>query len=470
MTYINPKNQQMPPPEDALGDSDMEVYYEEFDEELGEFGGEAAGPAIPSTPTEMRAFLSGLVEQGRISQEEYRRYLGQVNRAAAYSEEARLQEFSKIYQELAPALGADGEDNDPDAPKVTREQIVDLMNDIQSGQVKPVDDNMTKEQAVATLNQALQDEKANNSTRAAAEFREVLEAVGGPEAIDPVNIAASQLGAPPTSIDKDGTLRYDGRAEEGSPDLNLRAPGDRSKVVVDNATTVTLTPKNSTDEVTIREEGNYYVVEMDGDTFKVNKDAKLNIVSDHVSGDVDNENGNLTFGASNSKTRKYFSPAKLQEMSEKILSGAQKVDQDTPLKYGQDNERASAILKDMAAAMAETDPEKRKELWGAVAEKLNLLATNKNYTGEYKGYQNDVAQLVFNMVYDALGEDGFKDALKQGLIPKDIASNLALRLTVKADENLSEDFVNAGNNGPGWTHQMSADFLTTNSAEPASGT
>ncbi|MCC6273758.1 MAG: hypothetical protein IT572_09865, partial [Deltaproteobacteria bacterium] len=154
MTYVTPKNQQIPPPEDSLGDSDMEVYYEEFDEELGEFGGEAVGPSIPSTPTEMRAFLSGLVQQGRISQEEYQRYLGQVNRAAAYSEEARLQEFSKIHQELAPALGAGGEDYDPDAPKVTREQIVDLMNDIKSGQVKPVDDSMTKEQAVATLNQA----------------------------------------------------------------------------------------------------------------------------------------------------------------------------------------------------------------------------------------------------------------------------------------------------------------------------
>ncbi len=460
MTYVTPKNQQMPPPEDSLGDSDMELYYEEFDEEMGEFGGEA-GPSIPSTPTEMRAFLSGLVQQGRISQEEYQRYLGQVNRAAAYSEEARLQEFSKIHQELAPALDAGGEDYDPDAPKVTREQIVDLMNDIKSGQVKPVDDSMTKEQAVATLNQALQDEKANNSTRAAAEFREVLEAVGGPEAIDPVNIAAGQLGAPPTSIDKDGTLRYDGHAEGGSPDLNLRAPGDRSKVVVDNATTVTLTPKNSSDEVSLSEEGDYYVVQMGNDTFKVHKDAKLNILSDHVTGSVDNEDGNLTVGASSATSTKYMDPAKLAEWSEMLSSAAQGVEQNTPLKYDIDNQEAAKILREFSKAMGETDPKKRKEAWETVSDALSRLSTGSDYSDDYKkGFANDVAQLIFNVLYDKFGEAGLKNALKQGIIPSDIAANLATQLTLKAGENTTDDWKNAGGGGPGWTHQTSADFLT----------
>lgn len=462
MTYVTPKNQQMPPPEDSFGDdSDMEVFYEEFDAELGEFGGETAGPSIPSTPTEMRAFLSGLVQQGRISQEEYQRYLGQVNRAAAYSEEASIQEFSRIHQELAPALGAGGEDYDPDAPKVTREQILDLMNDIKSGQIKPVDDSMTKEQAVAALNQALQDEKANNSTRAAAEFREVLEAVGGPEAIDPQNIAAEQLGAMPTSIDKNGTIRFDGHATEGSPDLNLKAPGNRSKVVIDNAANVTLTPKNKSDEVTLSEEGDYYVVQMGNDTFHVNKDAKLKILSDHVSGSVSNEDGNISVGADSATSGKYMDPEKLADWAAKLGSAAQGIEQNKPLKYDIDNREAVNILNSFAAAMGETDPKKRKEAWESVSDALSRLSTGSDYSTDYKkGFANDVAQLVFNVLFDKFGgEAGLKDALKLGIIPSDIAASLATQLTVKASENTSDDWKNAGGGGPGWTHQASADFL-----------
>lgn len=70
-----------------------------------------------------------------------------------------------------------------DAADVTSQQISDLMQDIESGKVKPVDSELSSEQCVAILKQALQNENAKQETRAAEEFMQVLEAVGGQEGI-----------------------------------------------------------------------------------------------------------------------------------------------------------------------------------------------------------------------------------------------------------------------------------------------
>lgn len=69
------------------------------------------------------------------------------------------------------------------AEDVTSQQISELMQDIQSGQVKPVDSELSSEQCVTILKQALQNENSKQETRAAEEFMRVLEAVGGQEGV-----------------------------------------------------------------------------------------------------------------------------------------------------------------------------------------------------------------------------------------------------------------------------------------------
>ena len=445
MTYI--RNTQSTSTYDLQDDPAIELEEEYFDD------GSYEGEVEPLSAVEVKSRLNELLQAQQISKVEYDRLIGKLNHSVVYSPQKQQEILAIIDGEISSSKDSGG-DSFAAAEDVTSRQISDLMAQIKDGQVKPIDGELSSEQCVKILKQAMKDEKSNQGSRAAEEFMQVLDAVGGIEAIDPKNLAASKLGEMPSSVDKD-SIYFD----ESGATLNLKAPCDESEVFVDNASNVTLAPKNSSDEVKISEEGDYYVVKMGGDTFKINKDAKLNIVSDQVTGDVSNEGGNIKVGTSGSKN--YLNPAKLKELSGLISASAQKVASERPLKhYDFDNDQAVKIIEAMAKAMGETNPKKRQEAWESAADILGHFSTQTEYVNEAgKAYVNDVAQLVFNVLYDKMGEEGLKYALKQGLIPESIATNLASQLLVVEAENTNFDWQNAGGGGPGWTHRTSADFL-----------
>src|SRR5262249_41280076 len=127
---------------------------------------------------------------------------------------------------------------------------------------------------------------------------------------------------------------------------------------------------------------------------------------------------------------------------------------------------ANQVLSDMAAAMQETDPAKKQQLWStAMAE---LQQTSKEFKDATD--LNDVGQMIFNVLYSQLGESGLQEALSNGYIPANFANTLAGYITASPDENLNSDaHDNAGGTPTGWNHQESGDFLRNN-LPPSSST
>jgi hypothetical protein len=501
----------------------------------GDGSGDSSG-GVPQTADDMRSYLLDLRNSGQITQSEYTKYLKQVNAAVGLSPSGMQTAFTKICGDISAKQtantgggdssgtgdvtgdGGDGSGTGDQPPEVSRGDIKTLLNEVQNGTVKPQDGGtLSQSDILKILNQALRDEDAGKTGNAASEYAQVVEALGGQEAIDPKTLAEKSLGETPTSIDSDGTIHFDGHDENGNPELSLKAPGDSSKVVVDNATEVTLTPKNSGDPVTVSEEGNYYVIQMGNDTFKINKDANINIISDHVTGTVDSKDSHITVGASESTSTTLANQNAQADLGNKLAGAADKIgsvtyttDQDPSTSpfgsglvggggYGMgtmgmmtspfntkansqgftygvgwhgDNaykgpgseqeaadeaKKAKEVIGLMADALNEKDPSKRSDKWDQVFDAMSRIM-NEDTEG---GHINNIGQLIFNVVYGELGEEGFKNALQQGLIPSNIANKLGELLNAKPEENsdMTNEITTYQIGGPNMTHGDSIDFL-----------
>ncbi len=128
-------------------------------------------------------------------------------------------------------------------------------------------------------------------------------------------------------------------------------------------------------------------------------------------------------------------------------------------------EGVKRILGLMADAIAEKDPSKREKLWQLASDSMS-----QSMKGE-SARTSDESQLMFNVLYGELGEEGLKKALQSGLIPADFAKNLASNL--EANSAATDDLQNEISDyqtGGGLTHGQSADLLKKNSADsPDSG-
>src|SRR5262249_3779338 len=128
--------------------------------------------------------------------------------------------------------------------------------------------------------------------------------------------------------------------------------------------------------------------------------------------------------------------------------------------------KAKSILNEVADAMKESDPKKRADAWKKAEDDLNNLYSD----GADPGNVNDIAQTVFNAMYDALGDKDFKDTFqKLDLIPPDFATALSTMIGLLPGENTNNDAKDHSYGGPGWTHQRTMDWLKENGKPAPSG-
>ncbi len=367
-------------------------------------------------------------------------------------------------------------DDEAKPSEMTKEKVDFMIAALKSGEAKPTDKSKLKaEDIIKILEEALAEKSAGKPRASAAAYAEALEALGGEK--DEKQLAEDNFGEKPKKIEN-GVAYFEG-GKEGS--LSLNAPGFGKTAVVDKAEEVKITPKNKSDEVSLSEEGDYYVVKCGNDTFKVHKDAKLRIFSDKVTGAVDNSDGSITIGATDKASKKFADPVKVNEVAGRIGTaditiGYQKGKHST-FGYGiseggargeKMKAGAKKVLNAISEAMRETDPKKQKEKMEYATEALDRL---RNEFADDQGGGNDTAQLIFNVLEFELGDKGFKDALGSGLIPQDFADSLAKFLEIKADETNSQGEVGLQklpNDRPSRTHGDSADYLRRNSKASSS--
>jgi len=333
---------------------------------------------------------------------------------------------------------------------VTRHAIQETLTQLKNGDRPLVDGaTLSKDQCISKLQEALSDLNNGDFQKASDAYGQALSSLG--DQMSPTDMAGALFGGTPTKVDGNN-IQYECKDGETSLSLQGRSGATTSKkITVDNATDVQFTPAKPDDSVQVTHEGSYYVIQDGSDTFKINDSAKIHIASDHVTGDADNPDGNLSVGAGDSN-RVYVSTEELGRLADKIsnASGAVKLDSDKK------TSEAQKILGEVADAMRESDPKKRADDWSKIGDDLSQL-----YNGDMgPGDINDVAQTIFNAVYDGLGEQGFKDAFgKQGLIPPDFANSLSIAITLNTGENTNSDSKDHAFGGPGWTHQATADWL-----------
>lgn len=306
-----------------------------------------------------------------------------------------------------------------------------------------------------------------------------------------------------TKVDSDGTRHF--IATKDNTDFDLIASGKKSKNIIDTAGNVSLTPSSPDDTVQVSQEGKYNVFTFSsGDVYKVDKRATVYVASDSVSGDVDG-NGKISYGVS--KQQALISSSKITDIANIIGSSISQIGFTTyslvddnnlqvnpngkysvGYKDGDDinnfrnlthfigqqaideangssgvkiaTDEANSVKEELAKiqnAINEKNPETQTSLWSSISDDIKRWSSDDGSSG---GIGNDKAQLLFNVLYGELGEEKFKWALQNGVLPSSFVSAVNSSLTAVAAENTDRkeiDWYQTG--GPGWTHQSSADFL-----------
>jgi hypothetical protein len=203
------------------------------------------------------------------------------------------------------------------------------------------------------------------------------------------------------------------------------------------------------------------------------KNASLYIEAEpsQITGNVPNNDGKITAGLY--EPQPFISQSEINNVAKKINDGASKVSlgvhKDNIFEgyiandggvYATDDEVENRdvknILPRIADAIRERDPEEKKEKWESILDTLSRW----NSQNSKKGNVNDRGQLLFNVLYGELGERGLKNALKNEIIPGDIARKISELLNADASELSTNDAFNAQAGSPSdMTHQTSADFL-----------
>ncbi len=394
---------------------------------------------------------------------------------------------------------------------VTRDQILQLLTQVESG-AKPADpeSKMTTEAALQILQDALKEEDAGDDAKSLEKYLEVQEVF---------DIDDSTLFGQTHSKFENGTYYFDGTEEE--PDFSLKAPGTGLTAEIKTEGEVVLTPVDKKDKVKIQEKGEFYIVTMihEGktDTFKVSKEAKLHIASDHVDGKVDLEDGNVTAGVDNPK--KFIPEKTLKEIASLISDSAGMVgyatytakdyddgdsflpdwldggaafvtfdtaydtkisskyavgyrDQGDPTSNTNAAKKEVADVKEllgsMGEALEEKDPKDKAEKWDEALDLLSRFSSQNE-----SGHANNRCALLFNVIHGELGDEQFEFALSEGLIPKEFVSKWSFGLTLNGEETTNTDkevaWQSAGGESTKWTHRTKADFLDKHAGTGTSG-
>ncbi len=386
----------------------------------------------------------------------------------------------------AAAGGAEGSEGEGMENSLSEKSIDEVLKSLENGDRSPTEESkLTLDDCKQKLNQAKAHLDMGQTEQASELYEEVLDALGGE--MKPEEILAEQYGESPSKVDKD-TLLFDGKEQTS---LDLKAAGKGKTCVAPDVESITITPSDKKAEAKITVEGEFYVIQIGSDTFKVNKEADIRIFCDKVTGDINNSEGKVKVGADEKTERRFLNPEKSAKFAETLRNALGKIgervmgvdynvgwggtqrmgprEEDQPnITYGvqgffnptNEPEEVKRVLNAMAEAAQETDPKKQKEAWEDALDVLTRIKTDFD-----PGAANNRVQLLFNVLHGELGEKGLKDALKTGLIPKDFASELATILEGKPDENTKKageiDGYQIG--GPGWTHSTSAEFLKKHS-------
>jgi len=391
--------------------------------------------------------------------------------------------FDNGLDELTGVADANGGD-----PGVTPETINALLKQIENG------DRVVAEGAELSLDdckQKLRDAatallKGDQET-AEELYGEAFDALGGEKTPD--ELLGDQYGEMPSRKEGD-TLIYDGK---DATSFNFNAAGKGKTCVAENATDVTITPSDKKAEVVISVEGDNYVITVGNDTFKVSKDAKINILSDHVTGpDVANSKGNITVGASEKTATRFMDPSRRAALARTLSDAVGKIATEDYYRYSDDlrngggtynpetgqyeqytkpemkygvqgftggspeTDDAKKVIKAFADAVAEGDPKKQKDAWENAQDVLVHMRTNV----ADPHYLNNRAQIIFNVLYGELGEDGLKQMLTSGMMPMSYANELSTQLESVVDETNSMGEIEGYLvGGPKWTHGTSSEFL-----------
>jgi hypothetical protein len=399
---------------------------------------------------------------------------------------------------------------------VTRNQIMALFHQIDSK-------NRTDEKELLNiLRSALNDLSAGDQAKAFDEYEQALEkssesdpqdkagkqdpnAITGDPSLDSLykdsNLGANQAGSDTTDSESEGDSPtrvvngekfYEGQTPGQGFDLHPSFDAALTTHTVTTDGKVTITPSPS-DPVTISQSGDTLVVQIVHEgkqaLYKIDskKASEVQLVADpsQVTGDTPNNDGKIKVGTlENPQT--YVSKSKSNEIADKLQGALQKIGSYSsgglnwlsfltlaivpvgiPIinggrsggKYAADSEEKTndikQVLPQIVSALRETDPGKKKELWSTVVETVGRWDSQESD----KGHVNDRGQLLFNVLYGQLGEDGLKEALKLGIFPKEFSDELSKVVTADPGENNSKDDANRETGGPGWTHQSVADFL-----------
>ncbi len=292
--------------------------------------------------------------------------------------------------------------------------------------------------------------------------------------------ADEELGEAPTREAK-GVRYY----ESKSKDFDLVPSAKGGENIVSTPGNVTISPVDKKARVVVTEAGGHIVVRVKGEkkdtVYKIKDNVeKIQINSKNISGDFENEDG-LVVG---SKGEKFISEEMLSGVAEKLQDSLGKI----PSKYSSDGEDETRDVKNviemMAGAIGEKDPKEKAVLWEDVNDVLSRWLNAPD-----PGQSNDRAAVLCWVLHGEFGEKGFKQLLKDGIIPREIATTVAQVISLVASEMLADahhegadilgdlsfgilgDFDRdskttlRGTGSLGWNHKMYADFLEKHAAK-----
>ncbi|MFO1518502.1 MAG: hypothetical protein U1F57_02365 [bacterium] len=403
---------------------------------------------------------------------------------------------------------------------ITRDQIMELFHKVEGSK------GSDTQHLLDILRDALRS-LPNDKEHAIEDYEQVAAQV--PENTSPTGDEGGD-GLQPTRVE-DGINYYE--ATDGNKDFSLTAKGDKGQNVITTTGNVEISLKDpANDKVTLAPstDSNYLLVKINHggteEVYKVSKSvASLRIKSDNITGDAQGLGDKLTTGVDGGS--KYVSSSDKQGVANKLSAAVNKVGSTTgqwdypqstdpnapnyqPPSYGgygtgyggvggptpsynghvddpnhvyavgytdsrvlgtSDGSKAEAdavkgILTRISQAINEPDPKKRDDLWNSINDELDRWKSQDTTGG---GSCNNKAQLLFNVLYGELGEQGMKDAFSKGILDVNFARSLAGDLTAMQSENteMQNEITDYQHGGPGWTHQSSADFLTKYATGPS---
>jgi|GEM_PF-4875689 len=387
---------------------------------------------------------------------------------------------------------------------VTRDQIIELFHKVDAK------NGADEKDLLDILRDALTDEALGQGEKAWGEYEEVLEKSGvsfqdgeeGPTG-DP---EMDTLYAKSTSDEESETSEEPGDAPsrtlngekfyEGSgQDFDLRPTFETPLTVhtVKTDGTITLTPASPSDTVSLSNSGGKLVVQIVHEgkqaLYKIDsaKASEIHIAADpaQITGNAGNESGKIKVGAGE-ESQIYISEETRGSLAEKLRSAGGQIGfysdagfnwLGTILSAGlaapmmvtsgsaangrfaadskEKAEAAKEIVKKVAEYVGESDPEKKAGKRDSLLDTLSARLTSSTFSANHR---DDIAQVIFEALYQGLGEEDLRFALKNEIFPKEFVEALSTALVGGGKDATSDDYKHVQGNS-GMTHQASADFL-----------